>query len=159
MATTEDDYKYLKGEAKKLGVKVSVSTGKDSMYDDMGYDTLSFSGDKAAILKLAKISGHDQDICSEPDCGGYEITEAVEVTEETSEEVEEGNEFGAARAEAIAKGEKTFKVGDEEYPVEDVSKEDEENAEEFVEEAKEELPKTIKLDEGLTIAQRFSRLM
>jgi len=159
MAYTEDDYKYLKGEAKKLGVKVSVSTGKDSMYDDMGYDTLSFSGDKAAILKLAKISGHDQDICSEPDCGGYEITEAVEVTEETAEEVEEGNEFGAARAEAIAKGEKTFKVGDEEYPVEDVSKEDEENAEEFVEEAKEELPKTIKLDEGLTIAQRFSRLM
>jgi len=74
-------------------------------------------------------------------------------------ELEEGNEFGAARAEAIAKGEKTFKVGDEEYPVEDVSKEDEENAEEFVEEAKEELPKTIKLDEGLTIAQRFSRLM
>ena len=152
MSMTDDDYEYLKGEAKKLGVKVSVSTGKDSMYDDMG-------GDKAAILKLAKISGHDQDICAEPGCGGYEITEATEVTEETTEEVEEGNEFGAARAEAIAKGEKTFKVGDEEYPVEDVSKEDEENAEEFVEEAKEELPKTIKLDEGLTIAQRFSRLM
>ena len=159
MSMTDDDYEYLKGEAKKLGVKVSVSTGKDSMYDDMGYDTLAFSGDKAAILKLAKISGHDQDICAEPGCGGYEITEATEVTEETTEEVEEGNEFGAARAEAIAKGEKTFKVGDEEYPVEDVSKEDEENAEEFVEEAKEELPKTIKLDEGLTIAQRFSRLM
>ena len=35
------------------------------------------------------------------------------------EEVEEGNAFGAARAEAIAKGEKTFKVGDETYPVED----------------------------------------
>jgi len=81
------------------------------------------------------------------------IKEAEEV-----EEVEEGNQFGAARAEAIAKGEKTFKVGDEEYPVEDVSKEDEENAEEFVEEAK-ELPKTIKLDEGLTIAQKFARLM
>jgi len=159
MSMTDDDYEWLKGEAKKLGVKVSVSTGKDSMYDDMGYDTLAFSGDKAAILKLAKISGHDQDICAEPGCGGYEITEATEVTEETTEEVEEGNEFGAARAEAIAKGEKTFKVGDEEYPVEDVSKEDEENAEEFVEEAKEELPKTIKLDEGLTIAQRFSRLM
>jgi hypothetical protein len=51
-----------------------------------------------------------------------------------SVEIEEGNEFGAARAEAIAKGEKTFKVGDEEYPVEDVSKEDEENAEEYAEE-------------------------
>ena len=155
MSMSDDDYAYLKGEAKKLGVKVSVSTGDDSMYADMGYDTLSFSGDKAAILKLAKISGHDADICpGDEDCGGYILKEANE-----SVEVEEGNEFGAARAEAIAKGEKTFKVGDEEYPVEDVSKEDEENAEEFVEEAKEELPKTIKLDEGLTIAQRFSRLM
>ena len=56
---------------------------------------------------------------------------------EETEEVEEGNEFGAARAEAIAKGEKTFKVGDEEYPVEDVSKDDKENAEEFVEETEE----------------------
>ena len=155
MSMTDDDYAYLKGEAKKLGVKISVSTGKDSMYDDMGYDTLAFSGDKAAILKLAKISGHDADICSEPDCGGYEITESTKATEE----VEEGNEFGAARAEAIAKGEKTFKVGDEEYPVEDVSKEDEENAEEFVEEAKIELPKTIKLDEGLSVAEKFAILM
>ena len=90
-----------------------------------------------------------------------EETEESVVTEETEEveEVEEGNEFGAARAEAIAKGEKTFKVGDEEYPVEDVSKEDEENAEEFVEEAKIELPKTIKLDESMSIADRFKALM
>ena len=51
-----------------------------------------------------------------------------------SEEVEEGNAFGAARAEAIAKGEDTFKVGDEEYPVEDVGADDKENAEEYAEE-------------------------
>jgi enamine deaminase RidA (YjgF/YER057c/UK114 family) len=76
-----------------------------------------------------------------------------------SEEIEEGNEFGAARAEAIAKGEKTFKVGDEEYPVEDVSKDDKENAEEFVEEAKKELPKKIKLYEGMSIANKFKALM
>ena len=76
-----------------------------------------------------------------------------------SEEIEEGNEFGAARAEAIAKGEKTFKVGDEEYPVEDVSKDDKENAEEFVEEAKEELPKKIKLYEGMSVADKFKALM
>ena len=88
---------------------------------------------------------------------GTEEEGAVYVIKET-EAVEEGNEFGAARAEAIAKGEKTFKVGDEEYPVEDVSTEDEENAEEFVEEAT-ELPKTINLDEGLTIAQKFAKLM
>jgi hypothetical protein len=83
--------------------------------------------------------------------------EAVEVEE--TEEVEEGNEFGAARAEAIAKGEKTFKVGDEEYPVEDVSKDDKENAEEFVEEAKEELPKKIRLYEGMSVADKFKALM
>ena len=83
--------------------------------------------------------------------------EAVEVEE--TEEVEEGNEFGAARAEAIAKGEKTFKVGDEEYPVEDVSKDDKENAKEFVEEAKEELPKKIKLYEGMSVADKFKALM
>ena len=58
-----------------------------------------------------------------------------EAEEEVEEEVEEGNAFGAARAEAIAKGEKTFKVGDEEYDVEDVDADDEENAEEFVEES------------------------
>jgi len=69
-----------------------------------------------------------------------EETEEVEEADEAhhaEEEIEEGNEFGAARAEAIAKGEKTFKVGDEEYPVEDVSKDDKENAEEFVEETEE----------------------
>ena len=76
-----------------------------------------------------------------------------------SVEIKEGNEFGAARAEAIAKGEKTFKVGDKEYPVEDVSKDDKENAKEFVEEAKEELPKKVKLYEGMSIADRFKALM
>jgi hypothetical protein len=78
---------------------------------------------------------------------------------EEIEEIEEGNEFGAARAEAIAKGEKTFKVGDEEYPVEDVSKDDKENAEEFVEEAKVELPKKVKLYEGMSVADKFKALM
>ena len=58
---------------------------------------------------------------------------AEEFVEET-EEVEEGNAFGAARAEAVAKGEKTFKVGDEEFDVEAVDADDKENAEEFVEE-------------------------
>ena len=114
--------------------------------------------------KEKKTAGYDENV--ELDGSGriapiMEETEESVVTEETEEveEVEEGNEFGAARAEAIAKGEKTFKVGDEEYPVEDVSKEDEENAEEFVEEAKIELPKTIKLDESMSIADRFKALM
>ena len=66
---------------------------------------------------------------------------------EEAEEVEEGNAFGAARAEAIAKGEKTFKVGDEEYDVEDVDADDKENAEEFVEEAEEVSEAEVKSDE------------
>ena len=72
----EDDYKYLKAQAKKLGVKVSVD--KDPFGD--GYDELNYSGDKAALLKLAKISGHDADITGGPDEGGYWITE-TEVVE------------------------------------------------------------------------------
>jgi len=93
----EDGYSYLKQQAKKLGVKVSVD--KDPFGD--GYDELNYSGDKAAILKLASISGHDSDITSGPDEGGYWIEESV----------------------------------------------------------KEELPKTIKLDEGLSVAEKFAILM
>ena len=43
----------------------------------------------------------------------------------------EGNEFGAARAKAIADGEDEFEVDGEKYPVTKVDKEDKENAEEF----------------------------
>jgi hypothetical protein len=139
MSYTEDDYKYLKDEAKKLGVKVSVD--KDPWGD--GYDELSFSGDKAAIMKLAGISGHAPDITA----GVYTL--------------EEGNAFGAARAEAIAKGEKTFKVGDEEYDVEAVDAEDKENAEEYAEEegiATEAVTESSAFKMG-SISDRFRSLM
>lgn len=53
--------------------------------------------------------------------------------------VSEGNAFGAARAEAIAKGEKEFTVDGETYPVESVDDEDKTNAEEFVKESKSDL--------------------
>ena len=72
------------------------------------------------------------------DAGDEEIseeTEAIEETEdETEDDVEEGNAFGAARAKAIADGEKEFTVDGETFKVEDVDAEDKENAEEFVEE-------------------------
>lgn len=45
--------------------------------------------------------------------------------------IKEGNAFGAARAKAIADGKDEFTVDGETYPVEDVDKEDKENAEEF----------------------------
>ena len=86
---------------------------------------------------------------------------AIDSLQFESVEIEEGNEFGAARAEAIAKGEKTFKVGDEEYPVEDVSKEDEENAEEYAEEegiATEAVTESSAFKMG-SVADRFKSLM
>ena len=46
-----------------------------------------------------------------------EQSEAEEKVDVSEESVDEGNEFSGARAEAIAKGEDKFKVGDEEYPV------------------------------------------
>ena len=147
-----DDEKSLKDYAAKQEPKEKSQAEKDA--EDA----------EAKAKSDAQLGGYDENV--ELDGSGriapiMEETEESVVTEETEEveEVEEGNEFGAARAEAIAKGEKTFKVGDEEYPVEDVSKEDEENAEEFVEEAKIELPKTIKLDESMSIADRFKALM
>ena len=70
----------------------------------------------------------------------YNASSIEDLNEEDREEfmsalTKEGNAFGAARAEAIAKGEDTFKVGDEEMPVKNVDKEDEENAKEFAAES------------------------
>ena len=76
-------------------------------------------------------------------------------------DVEEGNAFGAARAEAIAKGEDKFKVGEEEYPVEDVGADDKENAEEYAEEegiATEAVTESSAFKMG-SIADRFKALM
>ena len=78
-----------------------------------------------------------------------------------SAEIEEGNAFGAARAEAIAKGEKTFKVGDEEYDVEDVGADDKKNAEEYAEEegiATEAVSESASFKMG-SVADRFRSLM
>ena len=49
-------------------------------------------------------------------------------------EIKEGNEFGAARAKAIAKGENEFEVDGKKYPVKSVDKDDKENAKKFTNE-------------------------
>jgi len=54
---------------------------------------------------------------------------------ESEEKVEEGNEFGAARAKAIANGDKDFSVDGKKYPVKSVDKDDKENAKEFTTES------------------------
>jgi hypothetical protein len=51
-------------------------------------------------------------------------------------ELEEGNEFGAARAKAIANGDSEFEVDGKTYPVKGVDKDDKENAKEFTNESK-----------------------
>ena len=51
-------------------------------------------------------------------------------------ELEEGNEFGAARAKAIANGDSEFSVDGKTYPVKKVDKDDKENAKEFTNESK-----------------------
>lgn len=50
-------------------------------------------------------------------------------------EIKEGNEFGAERAKAIAKGEDEFEVDGKKYPVKGVDKDDKENAKEFTNES------------------------
>lgn len=51
-------------------------------------------------------------------------------------EIKEGNEFGAERAKAIAKGEDEFEVDGKKYPVKGVDKKDKENAKKFTNESK-----------------------
>ena len=51
-------------------------------------------------------------------------------------EIKEGNEFGAERAKAIAKGENEFEVDGKKYPVKGVDKKDKENAKKFTNESK-----------------------
>ena len=55
---------------------------------------------------------------------------------EVEEKVKEGNEFGAARAKAIAAGEDSFEVDGKTYPVKSVDKDDKENAKDFANESK-----------------------
>jgi hypothetical protein len=62
----------------------------------------------------------------------YEINES----HGEEEKVEEGNEFGAARAKAIANGDSEFSVDGKTYPVKSVDKDDKENAKEFSNESK-----------------------
>ena len=50
-------------------------------------------------------------------------------------EIKEGNEFGAARAKAIANGDSEFEVDGKKFPVKDVDKDDKENAKKFAKES------------------------
>lgn len=94
----------------------------------------------------------------------YNASSVADLNEEDKEAfmaelTKEGNAFGAARAEAIAKGDDKFEVDGEEVPVKDVDAEDEENAEEFVAEAELSLkanPKLYKKVEDKLKGQKYN---
>ena len=73
----EDGYKWLKAEAKKMGVKLSVD--KDPYGD--GTDELNATGDKSALQKFAALTGHDQDLGTEEEGAVYVIKEAIKLDE------------------------------------------------------------------------------
>ena len=106
-------------ELKRAGYKYDFSTSMLPMY------TINADGFKFAIINKRYVDKGDREV-GDIAIGLMESSDSVEI--------EEGNAFGAARAEAIAKGDDKFKVGDEEYPVEDVDAKDKENAEEFANE-------------------------
>ena len=179
-AVTDDDYKYLKAEAKKLGVKVSVD--KDPYGD--GTDEISFSGDKSAIMKLAGISGHAEMV---GDDNVYQIEEAKEELpknvklnegvhakiKKAMKAVEDGETVygenvrfpGRFKIISFNKGGSMAKVdyedGTDAFDMAAmniaINKLQFEAVE--VKEAKEELPKKIKLHEGMSVADKFKALM
>jgi len=65
-----------------------------------------------------------------------DIGETLQKYYEIADLSTEGNEFGAARAKAIANGDSEFEVDGKKYPVKGVDKDDKENAEEFTNESK-----------------------
>jgi hypothetical protein len=65
-----------------------------------------------------------------------DIGETLQKYYEIADLSTEGNEFGAARAKAIANGDSEFEVDGKKYPVKGVDKDDKENAKEFTNESK-----------------------
>ena len=65
-----------------------------------------------------------------------DIGETLQKYYEIADLSTEGNEFGAARAKAIANGDSDFEVDGKKYPVKGVDKDDKKNAKEFTNESK-----------------------
>ena len=84
---------------------------------------------------LKEVSTLQQRLESSYDEIGEVLGKYYEINEIEDKEIEEGNEFGAARAKAIANGDDSFEVDGKTYPVKDVDKDDKENAKEFTKES------------------------
>ena len=84
---------------------------------------------------LREVATLQQRLESSYDEIGETLGKYYEINETDDSEIEEGNEFGAARAKAIANGDSEFEVDGKKFPVKDVSKDDKENAKKFANES------------------------
>ena len=84
---------------------------------------------------LREVATLQQRLESSYDEIGETLGKYYEINETDDSEIEEGNEFGAARAKAIAAGSNSFEVDGKTYPLKGVDKDDKENAKEFTKES------------------------
>ena len=84
---------------------------------------------------LREVATLQQRLESSYDEIGETLGKYYEINETNDSEIEEGNEFGAARAKAIAAGSDSFEVDGKTYPLKGVDKDDKENAKEFTKES------------------------
>ena len=124
---------YVNGGKKEGTILDGALTGKYT-YDDLKSAAAKFLGIRESVNEgdIAKVS--KKEIMFDLDQFEKGKIEAEDLRQAMEEILGEGNAFGAARAEAIAKGDDKFKVGDEEYDVEGVDADDKENAKEYAEE-------------------------
>lgn len=166
----KEDFEF---EGKKYPVTIKESVGLFEATVDMD----AMDHDSKGLAKLLKKHKVKMEILDMNGPSGYpevrltgkrKDLEAVLADDEygwddpdLAEYIEEGNAFGAARAKAIADGEDTFEVDGETYPVEDVDKEDKENAEEFTGESFiiESFSKFVEsLNEGEMLTEAFKSM-
>ena len=84
---------------------------------------------------LREVATLQQRLESSYDEIGETLGKYYEINETDDSEIEEGNEFGAARTKAIANGDSEFEVDGKTYPLKSVDKDDKENAKEFTKES------------------------
>jgi len=127
LVTEEESEEVAEEESEEVAEEDEAGEGAEEVVEDEVTEEES-----EEVAETEETNEEESEEVAEEDV--TEEDEAGEVAEEESDEMEEGNAFGAARAEAIAKGEDKFKVGDEEFDVEGVDADDKENAEEYAEE-------------------------
>ena len=127
-------YESIKNMVKMAG-KVTLSE-TDDWFDNVTVSRhMKRMGESFKVFEktLKEVSTLQQRLEASYDEIGEVLGKYYEINE--TEEVEEGNEFGAARAKAIANGDDSFEVDGKKYPVKDVDKDDKENAKEFTKES------------------------